>query len=110
MVLKLATNHQEDASLNSMFSTNNTANSAKWKQIVNAAFRNKVSFDILIPRAERTKHTCYYNPFSTPVVLSTNFFYLTGFQNGNTDTLISSANQIKFINAYLNSCFGQIQF
>src|SRR5690606_6965436 len=66
--------------------------------------------DILIPRAERTKHTCYYNPFSTPVVLSTNFFYLSGFQNGNSDTLISSESQIKFITAFLNSCFGQIQF
>ncbi|OPC53222.1 BpuSI family type II restriction endonuclease [Elizabethkingia bruuniana] len=106
----LTANHQADSSLNSIFSTNNTANSAKWKQIVNAAFRNKVSFDILIPRAERTKHTCYYNPFSTPVVLSTNFFYLSGFQNGNSDTLISSESQIKFITAFLNSCFGQIQF
>jgi hypothetical protein len=106
----LTANHQADASLNAIFSTNNTANSAKWKQIVNAAFRNKVSFDILIPRAERTKHTCYYNPFSTPVVLSTNFFYLSGFQNGNSDTLISSESQIKFITAFLNSCFGQIQF
>ncbi len=106
----LTANHQADASLNAIFSTNNTANSAKWKQIVNAAFRNKVSFDILIPRAERTKHTCYYNPFSTPIVLSTNFFYLSGFQNGNSDTLISSESQIKFITAFLNSCFGQIQF
>lgn len=106
----LTANHQVDTSLNAIFSTNNTANSAKWKQIVNAAFRNKVSFDILIPRAERTKHTCYYNPFSTPVVLSTNFFYLSGFQNGNSDTLISSESQIKFITAFLNSCFGQIQF
>lgn len=106
----LTANHQADASLNAIFSTNNTANSAKWKQIVNAAFRNKVSFDILIPRAERTKHACYYNPFSSPVVLSTNFFYLSGFQNGNSDTLISSESQIKFITAFLNSCFGQIQF
>ncbi|MCI0920548.1 BpuSI family type II restriction endonuclease [Sphingobacterium rhinopitheci] len=106
----LAATHQVDASLNAIFSTNNTANSTKWKQIVNAAFRNKVSFDILIPRAERTKHSCYYNPFSIPVVLSTNFFYLSGFQNGNSDTFISDESQIKFITAFLNSCFGQIQF
>jgi hypothetical protein len=102
--------HQADVSLNSIFTANNATDSDKWRQIVNAAFRNRVSFDILIPRAERTKHTCYYNPFSAPVVLSTNFFYLAGFQNGNTNTSISSSSQIKFITAYLNSCFGQIQF
>lgn len=102
--------HQADVSLNSIFTANNATDSDKWRQIVNAAFRNRISFDILIPRAERTKHTCYYNPFSAPVVLSTNFFYLAGFQNGNTNTSISSSSQIKFITAYLNSCFGQIQF
>ena len=106
----LAPNHQADVSLNSIFTTNNATDSDKWRQIVNAAFRNRISFDILIPRAERTKHTCYYNPFSSPVVLSTNFFYLAGFQSGNTNTSISSSSQIKFITAYLNSCFGQIQF
>src|SRR5690554_2977826 len=103
-------NHQADVSLNSIFTANNATDSDKWRQIVNAAFRNRISFDILIPRAERTKHTCYYNPFSAQVVLSTNFFYLAGFQNGNTNTSISSSSQIKFITAYLNSCFGQIQF
>jgi methylase of polypeptide subunit release factors len=102
--------HQSDASLNSIFNINNTTDSEKWKQIVNAAYRNKVSFDILIPRAERTKHSCYYNPFSAPIVLTTNFFYLSGFQNGNIDSSISTESQIKFLAAYLNSCFGQIQF
>lgn len=106
----LKTTYQVDSSLNTLFTTNNSNDSSRWKRIVNAAFRNKISFDILIPRAERTKHTCYYNPFATPVVLSTNFFYFSGFQNGNNDTSITSANQIKFITAYLNSCFGQIQF
>jgi len=106
----LEVTHQTDTSLNTVFNTNNTPNPLRWKRIVNAAFRNKVSFDILIPRAERTKHSCYYNPTSTPVVLTTNFFYLSGFQNGNTDSTISLENQIKFITAYLNSCFGQIQF
>lgn len=103
-------NLQADASLNSIFSTNNATDSDKWRQIVNAAFRNKISFDILIPRAERTKHTCYYNPFSAPIVLSTNFFYLSGFQNGSINPSISVSSQIKFITGYLNSCFGQIQF
>ena len=102
--------HQADASLNTVFNTNNSPDSLRWKRIVNAAFRNKVSFDILIPRAERTKHSCYFNPVSAPVVLTTNFFYLSGFQNGNTNTSISVESQIKFITAYLNSCFGQIQF
>tara|TARA_R110002051_G_scaffold317945_1_gene399665 strand:- start:1269 stop:4019 length:2751 start_codon:yes stop_codon:yes gene_type:complete len=102
--------YQTDTSLNSVFTTNNSNNSVKWKKIVNAAYRNKVNFNILIPRAERTKHTCYFNPFSSPVVLSTNFFYLSDFANGNTDSAISAESQIKFITAYLNSCFGQIQF
>ena len=103
-------NHKLDDSLNSVYTTNNEIDSGKWKKIVNAAFRNKISFDILIPRAARTKHSCYYNPFSAPVVLSTNFFYLSDFRNSNTNILISSSSQIKFITAYLNSCFGQIQF
>ena len=102
--------YNTDTSLGSIFSTNNTNDSIKWKKIVNAAFRNKVNFDILIPRAERTKHTCYFNPFTSPVVLSTNFFYLSGFINGNTNSSITEESQIKFITAYLNSCFGQIQF
>ncbi len=101
---------QADSSLNSVFTTNNSNDSDKWKRIVNAAYRNKVNFDILIPRAERTKHSCYFNPFTSPVVLSTNFFYLSGFINGNTNSSITEENQIKFITAYLNSCFGQIQF
>ncbi len=102
--------HQSDTSLNAVFNTNNTPNPLRWKRIVNAAYRNKVSFDILIPRAERTKHSCYYNSISAPVVLTTNFFYLSDFQNGNTNSSICLENQIKFITAYLNSCFGQIQF
>lgn len=102
--------YQTDTSLNSIYNTNNTANSAKWRKIVNSAFRSKVSFDILIPRAERTKHSCYFNPSPTPVVVSTNFFYLSGLKNKNSDSSISKSNQLKFITAFLNSCFGQIQF
>ncbi|MCX2678849.1 BpuSI family type II restriction endonuclease [Galbibacter sp. EGI 63066] len=106
----LGTTYQSDTSLNSVFTANNTNDSAKWKRIVNAAYRNKVNFDILIPRAERTKHSCYFNPFTSPVVLTTNFFYLSSFVNGNTNSSITEGSQIKFITAYLNSCFGQIQF
>nr|WP_315231036.1 BpuSI family type II restriction endonuclease [uncultured Flavobacterium sp.] len=101
---------QNDASLNTIFTTNNQLDSIKWKKIVNNSCKSKVTFDILIPRAERIKHSCYYNPFIGDVVISTNFFYLSGLKNANNDPLISKANQTKFVAAFLNSCFGQIQF
>lgn len=106
----LISTSQNDTSLNSVFTTNNQLNSGKWKRIVNSSFRSKVAFDILIPRAERTKHSCYFNPFSNHVMLSTNFFYFSGLTNANTDPQISEVNQTKFVTAFLNSCFGQIQF
>ncbi|VAW17274.1 hypothetical protein MNBD_BACTEROID03-2813 [hydrothermal vent metagenome] len=106
----LISTSQNDTSLNSVFTTNNQLNSDKWKRIVNNSFRSKVAFDILIPRAERTKHSCYFNPFSNDVMLSTNFFYFSGLTNANTDPQISEVNQTKFVTAFLNSCFGQIQF
>lgn len=43
-------------------------------------------------------------------MLSTNFFYFSGLINTNTDPQISAINQTKFIAAFLNSSFGQIQF
>ena len=101
---------QNDTSLNSVFTINNQLNSDKWKRIVNSSFRSKVAFDILIPRAERTKHSCYFNPFPNDVMLSTNFFYFSGLTNANIDPQISEVNQTKFVTAFLNSCFGQIQF
>lgn len=99
--------HKTDTALDSVF-TNNNNSSSKWKNIVNCAYNSKVSFDILIPRAERTKHVVYYLPLQSEVVLTTNFFYVSGFQNGKNS--ISNSEQIKFITAFLNSCFGQIQF
>jgi len=101
---------QVDTSLNSVFTINNQINSGKWKRIVNSSFRSKVAFDILIPRAERIKHSCYFNPFPNNVMLSTNFFYFSGLINTNTDHQISVVSQTKFIAAFLNSSFGQIQF
>jgi len=106
----LISTSQNDTSLNSVFTTNNQLNSDKWKRIVNSSFRSKVAFDILIPRAERTKHSCYFNPSPNDVMLSTNFFYFSGLTNANTDPQISEVNQTKFVTAFLNSCFGQIQF
>lgn len=105
----LSQQYQNDSSLNTIYNSNNS-NPTKWKKIVNAAYNSKVSFDILIPRAERTKHIVHYLPLPLEVVLTTNFFYLSDFHNGNNSSSISQDSQIKFITAYLNSCFGQIQF
>ncbi len=106
----LATLLLPDPALDSIFSTQDDADPAKWRRIVNAAHNSTVSFDILIPRADRTKHVIYYNPHPHAVVVSTNFFYLTGFRNGHPDAGITKESQLKFLTAYLNSCFGQIQF
>jgi len=102
----LSVNHKADTALDCIFTNNNS--SSKWKKIVNSAYNSKVSFDILIPRAERTKHIVYFSPSQSEVVLTTNFFYVSGFQNGKSS--ISNSEQIKFITAFLNSSFGQIQF
>jgi hypothetical protein len=85
-------------------------NKKRWVKILNAAYGNQIKFDILIPRAERAKHSSYYNPSDEKVVLSTNFFYLSNFQNENADNSISEEVQKKFITAYLLSSFGQIQY
>ncbi|MFK7981960.1 MAG: BpuSI family type II restriction endonuclease [Saprospiraceae bacterium] len=101
--------YKNDNSLNNIYDINNS-NASKWKKIINSAYNSKVSFDILIPRAERTKHIVHYHPSQSKVVLTTNFFYVDDFYNGTVNPSISNDNQIKFIAAYLNSCFGQIQF
>lgn len=87
-----------------------TINKVKWGKILNSAYRNQKKFDILLPRAARAKHSCYFNPLDKKIVLSTNFFYLSDFQNGNTNRFISTTLQKKFIAAYLLSSFGQIQY
>ena len=96
-----------DEGLNTLFD-NTPHTSIKWKKIVNTSFNSKVIFDILIPRADRTKHVCYYNPFNNNIVLSTNFWYLNNIRNINLNVDIDL--QIKFISAFLISSFGQIQF
>lgn len=103
----LNNNYNSDEGLNLVFNNNPHA-SNKWKKIVNTTFNSKVNFDILIPRADRTKHTCYCNPLNSNVVLSTNFWYLNNIHNINLNTEIDL--QIKFISAFLISSFGQIQF
>jgi type I restriction-modification system DNA methylase subunit len=101
-------NNRSDQSLSQIYTQNNTNNSAKWKKIVNSSFNSIVEIDILIPRAERTKHGVYLCNYPDGIVLSTNFFYLSGLVNSNPN--IGDTEQIKFIAAFLNSCFGQIQF
>jgi type I restriction-modification system DNA methylase subunit len=81
---------------------------AKWRSIVNAAFRNTVVPKILIPRADRTKHCVYYNPHNYSLTLSTNFFYCNDLQNQNANA--TDEQQYKFITAFFLSSFGQIQF
>ncbi len=80
----------------------------KWGTIVNSAFRSTIVPRILIPRADRTKHCVYYNPYDMPLTLSTNFFFCNNLQNANADT--PEEIQYKFITAFLLSSFGQIQF
>lgn len=81
---------------------------ADWKKIVNNALNNTFVPKILIPRADRTKHSVYYNPLNHSLTLSTNFVYCNDLQNQNAS--VSDENQYKFITAFLLSCFGQIQF
>lgn len=81
---------------------------AKWRTIVNGAFRNTINPQILIPRADRTKHCVYYNPHNYNLTLSTNFFYCNDLQNQNANA--TDEQQYKFITAFLLSAFGQIQF
>jgi methylase of polypeptide subunit release factors len=80
----------------------------KWGKIVNAAFNSQVKASIILPRAERAKHSVHFNPFDSPIVLSTNFFYLGDAQNFHPD--IEEVKQMKFFVAYLLSSFGQIQY
>jgi type I restriction-modification system DNA methylase subunit len=81
---------------------------AKWVTIINAAFRNTINPKIIIPRADRTKHCVYYNPYNHNLTLSTNFFYCNDLKNQNANA--TDDEQYKFITAFLLSAFGQIQF
>ena len=54
----LSLNHKVDNALDNLFTIKHST--PKWKQIVNSAYNSKVSFDILIPRAERKKHIIHF--------------------------------------------------
>lgn len=75
----------------------------KWKKIVNNTLNSTVAPDLIIPRADRTKHAVYMLSDKQSLVLSTNFCYLTDFSHSNRD-------DIMVVLAYLISSFGQIQF
>jgi len=78
-------------------------------KVMNSAFSSIVTPQLLIPRADREKHIVYFNPYETkPVLLSTNFFSLSGFMNQNPKLDVKK--QLLFITAFLNSVYGQIQF
>mgnify|MGYP002712929448 CR=1 FL=1 len=81
---------------------------AKWRKIVNSSVNHTICPKIIIPRADRTKHSVYYNPHNHDLTLSTNFFHCTGIKNQNTS--VSDEDQYKFTAAFLMSTFGQIQF
>jgi len=80
----------------------------KFKQIINNTVNHTSTPKIIIPRADRTKHNVYYNPHNISCTISTNFVVLDNLNNNNP--VVSEENQWLFIAAFLNSCFGQIQF
>lgn len=79
-----------------------------WKRIVNDVFESRVCPDLIIPRADREKHSVYIWASNKSLVVSTNFFYLEGFRKvedkGTKDI------QLRCICGYLMSSFGQTQF
>ncbi|SFW54887.1 BpuSI family type II restriction endonuclease [Chitinophaga sancti] len=80
----------------------------KWRRIVNNAFNSTFVAKILIPRADRTKHVVYYNPYNQAITLSTNFFYCNDLRNHHQT--VNQELQYQFVSAFLLSAFGQVQF
>lgn len=78
------------------------------QKIMDCAHGSIVTPKIIIPRADREKHIVFFNPFTDPILMSTNFFYLDDPKNLNPR--IDAIKQIKFVAAFLNSSFGQIEF
>lgn len=84
-----------------------SVNYEKWPAILNQTISSRINSQIIIPRADREKHVVYYNSTDRPIVLSTNFFSVSGFHS---ESSVEQSKQIKFISAYLISSFSQIQF
>lgn len=86
----------------------NILGSIKAQKVISESINSKVIPEIIIPRGDRIKHTVFYYPFiDKEVVLSTNFFSLTGLRNLDDP---ESEKKIMFICAFLVSTLGQIQF
>jgi len=80
----------------------------EFKKVTSNIVNSQMVPDIIIPRGDRIKHAVfYYSNNSVPMLLSTNFFALIGY---NGETLHSKEESIKFISAFLLSSFGQLQF
>lgn len=79
-----------------------------WVKIAQNVKRSTVVPSIIIPRADREKHSIYLNTENKKIVISTNFFYLDQYNNQISE--INESKQLKFIGAYLLSSFGQLQF
>jgi len=80
----------------------------KAQKIISESIDSKVIPEIVIPRGDRIKHTVFYYPFiDKEILLSTNFFSLTGLRDPKDS---DSEKKIIFINAFLVSTLGQIQF
>jgi len=75
---------------------------------MNAAHGSAVTAKIIIPRADRAKHIVFFNPLENKVLISTNFFYCETPKNMNPE--IDTLKQVRFLVAFLNSSFGQIEF
>jgi tRNA1(Val) A37 N6-methylase TrmN6 len=100
--------YQNSPGLINYYSEAAKAHIGKWKNILNAAYRNKIQPDIILPRAKRVTHEAFYNANKETIVISTNFFYLEGLQNHHPS--LPNDTQLQFFTAFLLSCFGQIQF
>ncbi len=81
----------------------------KWKKIVSEAYRSRVNATLIIPRADRKKHTVYLNNSGKEIVISSNFTYLSS-PIQNKFGKLKEKTALAFIEAYLVSSFGQIQF
>lgn len=77
-------------------------------KVIGNVQRSTVIPKIIIPRADREKHSIYLNLGDKEIVISTNFFYLDQYINTMSD--VDELIQLKFIVAYLLSSFGQLQF
>ncbi len=80
----------------------------KFKNVLGNIVNSQMTPNIVIPRGDRAKHSVYYYPESAgTVLLSTNFFALSGYSgDGGHD----KETCVKFISAFLLSSFGQLQF